>query len=128
MLSKVKEALKLQEDYLKDADIKRNAVVDGYTDFVFVNRFGENLNHETLNKALRRIVRDYNLEEIEKATKENREAILLPKISTHILRHMFPNYSVSVVNIKVRVDEVDDSSYAQHGDQRTDADTDDFSF
>lgn len=36
------------------------ATVDGYTNFIFINRFG-NLQHQgTLNKAIRRIVRDCN--------------------------------------------------------------------
>ena len=89
ILPQVREALDLEDDYLEKAEIKRKAVVDGYTDFVFVNRFGENLNQGTLNKALRRIARDYNLQEIDKAKEERREALLLPKISTRTLRHTF---------------------------------------
>ena len=32
--------------------------MDGYTDFIFVNRFGECQHQGTLNKAIRRIIRD----------------------------------------------------------------------
>lgn len=102
LLPQAKKALEMEKEYLEDAEIKCTAVVDGVTDFVFVNRFGENLNQGTLNKALRRIVRDYNLEEIEKSGKEKREALLLPKISTHILRHTFATRMVEKnVNAKV---------------------------
>lgn len=34
--------------------------VDGYTDIIFVNRFGNVQHQGTLNKALRRIIRDCN--------------------------------------------------------------------
>lgn len=94
--------MRLQREYLESAEIKCKAVVDGYTDFIFVNRFGDNLNQGTLNKALRRIVRDYNLSEIDKATKEKREPLLLSNISTHILRHTFATRMVeNGVNAKV---------------------------
>ncbi len=102
IIQQVEEALRLQREYLESAEIKCKAVVDGYTDFIFVNRFGGNLNQGTLNKALRRIVRDYNLSEIDKATKEKREPLLLPNISTHILRHTFATRMVeNGVNAKV---------------------------
>lgn len=107
LLPQAKEALEKNRKFLEEAEIKCRAVVDGYTDFIFVNRFGDNLHQGTLNKALRRIVRDYNLEEIDKATKEKREPVLLPKISTHILRHTFATRMVeNDVNIKVMQDEL----------------------
>ena len=34
--------------------------VDGYTDFIFINRFGQPQHQATLNKAIRRIIRDCN--------------------------------------------------------------------
>ena len=101
LLPQVKKAIEDERAYLEEAEIKCTAVVDGYTDFIFVNRYGENLNQGTLNKALRRIVRDYNLEEIDRANKERREPLPLPKISTHILRHTFATRMVEKnMNIK----------------------------
>lgn len=45
MLPRVKEALLKEKAYQKEAGIRCNAIIDGYTDFVFVNRFG-NTQHE----------------------------------------------------------------------------------
>ena len=41
----------------------------------------------SFNAILYGIVKNYNEEELKNAKKENRPAILLPKISNHILRH-----------------------------------------
>ena len=54
----------------------------------------------TLNKALRRIIRDCNQEILEKETKGN--AVLLPRFSCHILRHTFATRLCEAgVNMKV---------------------------
>lgn len=63
--------------------------VDGYTNFIFKNRFGEMLNPHVINRALERIIRDCNAEETERAEQERREPVLLPHFSAHNLRHTF---------------------------------------
>lgn len=63
--------------------------VDGYTNFIFKNRFGEMLTPHVINRALDRIIRDYNAEETEQAGQEHREPVLLPHFSAHNLRHTF---------------------------------------
>lgn len=60
------------------------ATIDGYTDFIFLNRFGQPQHQSTLNKAIRRIIRDCNDEQFLKT--ENPE-VLLPHFSCHSLRH-----------------------------------------
>lgn len=40
MLPKVKEAFLLEKKYQEECGLKCNVVVDGYTDFIFINRFG----------------------------------------------------------------------------------------
>lgn len=74
-------------------------MVDGYTNFIFINRFG-NLQHQgTLNKAIRRIVRDCNDMQLSKGRKN---PVLLPNFSCHSLRHTFTTRLVeSGINIKV---------------------------
>ena len=60
MLDEVKQAFLDEKHYQELNGLKCKVTVDGYTDFIFVNRFG-NLQHQgTLNKALRRIIRDCN--------------------------------------------------------------------
>ena len=58
-----------------------NAKIDGYSGFIFANRFGEILNPHVVNRAIIRIVRDANLEEGEHE--------VLPHFSVHNLRHTF---------------------------------------
>lgn len=60
MLPKVKEAFLKEKQLQEDFGIKCTATVDGYTDFIFINRFGGLQHQGTLNKALRRIIRDFN--------------------------------------------------------------------
>ena len=64
-------------------------VVDGYSGFIWTNRFGNVENPHCCNRAIERIIRDYNKEETEKAKAEKREALLLPHFSAHTLRHTF---------------------------------------
>lgn len=98
MLPKVKEALLIEKQYQEECEIKCNVSVDGYTDFIFVNRFGGVQNQATLNKALRRIIRDCNYEVMDVGEKD---AVTLPRFSNHILRHTFTTRMCEAgVNIK----------------------------
>lgn len=75
------------------------ATVDGYTDFIFVNRFGQPQHQATLNKAIRRIIRNCNDKQFLES--ENPE-VLLPHFSCHSLRHTFTTRMCEAgVNVKV---------------------------
>lgn len=86
MQPEVKEAFLLEKAYQEELGLKCNVSVDGYTDFIFINRFGETQHNGTLNKAIRRIVRDCN-DDILLKGEEN--PVLLPMFSCHNLRHSF---------------------------------------
>ena len=64
-------------------------MIDGYTDFVFFNRFGQPHNPAAVNREIDRLVLAYNAQEMEKAAEEDREPIILPDFSCHQLRHTF---------------------------------------
>ena len=65
------------------------AEIDGYSGFVFSNRFGE-VNHPSgVNRAIERIRVAHNTQEEIKAKKEQREAIIIPHFSCHQIRHTF---------------------------------------
>ena len=99
MLESVKEAFLLEKAYQEEVGISCNAQVDGYTNFVFVNRFGNVQHQGTLNKAIRRIIRDCNDAVL---LKEEEEPTLLPPFSCHSLRHTFATrLCENGVNIKV---------------------------
>lgn len=75
------------------------ATVDGYTDFIFINRFGQPQHQSTLNKAIRRIIRDCNDEQF---LKDDNPKVLLPHFSCHSLRHTFTTRMCEAgVNVKV---------------------------
>ena len=98
ILDVTKHALMEERKYQMTIGIRCNVVIDGYTDFIFVNRFGKTQHQGTLNKALRRIIRDCNNEQLEK---EKKNPVLLPRFSCHTLRHTFATRLVeSGVNIK----------------------------
>lgn len=99
MLPVVKEAFFMEKAYQEFNNLKCNVTIDGYTDFVFINRFGNVQHQGTLNKALRRIIRDCNDAQFEKKTKN---PVLLPAFSCHSLRHTFTTRMVEAgVNVKV---------------------------
>ena len=102
MLSEVRQALLNEREYQKDAEITCQVTIDGYTDFVFLNRYGNVHNPQTINRAISRIVQAHNIEEIELAEKNKREPIIIPHFSCHNLRHTFATrYCENENNIKV---------------------------
>lgn len=99
MLEFVKQAFIEERKYQMANGIRCNVKIDGYTDFIFVNRFGAAQHQGTLNKALRRIIRDCN-DEVLESNEEN--PVLLPRFSCHSLRHTFTTRMCEAgVNIKV---------------------------
>ena len=63
--------------------------IEGYSGFIWMNREGHVLCPHNLNRALDRIIRDYNDEEKVKARQERCKPVLLPHFSAHHLRHTF---------------------------------------
>lgn len=99
MLDVVKQAFIQERENQKFHDIECNVTVDGYTDFIFLNRHGNVQHQGTLNKALRRIIRDCNLEVLAKGESD---PVMLPRFSCHNLRHTFTTRLCEAgVNIKV---------------------------
>lgn len=99
MTEEVKAAF-LAEKYCQELNnLRCNVMVDGYTNFIFINRFGNVQHQGTLNKAIRRIIRDCNDKQLLKGRKNS---VLLPNFSCHSLRHTFTTRLVEAgVNIKV---------------------------
>ena len=99
MLGLVREAFIRERYFQQENDIRCVATVDGYTDFIFVNRFGAVQHQGTLNKAIRRIIRDCNDKVL---LKGEPNPVLLPHFSCHTLRHTFTTRMCEAgVNVKV---------------------------
>lgn len=101
MLADVRKALK--EEILRQFSEGRcKKEIDGYTDFVFYNRFGGVHNPMAINRAIVRIYKAYNEEEVKNAEKEHRESVLIPHFSVHNLRHTFcTRFCENETNVKV---------------------------
>ena len=99
MMDFVKEAFLKEKEYQEAMGVECKATVDGYTDFIFVNRLGNVQHQGTLNKAIRRIIRDCNDEVLMKGEDD---PVLLPHFSCHTLRHTFTTRMCEAgVNVKV---------------------------
>lgn len=87
MTEAVKCAFRLQKAYQELEGLESKDEIDGYDDFIFINRFGHVQHQGTLNKALRRIIRDYNVAAVARGIKDPND--LLPHFSCHVLRHTY---------------------------------------
>ena len=101
MLSEVKKAL--VEERLQQMQTGFNqTIVDGYSGFIFQNRYGDCLNAHCINRAIERISRDNNAEENALAKSQSREPELLPHFTVHNLRHTFcTRFCENETNLKV---------------------------
>lgn len=101
MFKEVKEALyELKLNQKQKGACK--SVIDGYSNFIFSNRFGLALSPHAINRAIERIVKAYNKVEMERSEKEKRTPVLLPHFSAHHLRHTFcTRFCEHETNLKV---------------------------
>lgn len=101
MLSEVREAL-LQERENQERFKLKSPTIDGYSNFVFLNREQNLHNPMTINRAIKRIIRDHNRDEVKLAEKEKREPLLIRDFSVHNLRHTFcTRFCENETNLKV---------------------------
>ena len=117
MLESVKEAFLMEKEYQQEAELSCSVKIDGYTDFIFINRFGNTQHQGTLNKAIRRIIRDCNDEILLKGN----DSVLLPPFSCHSLRHTFSTRLCEEgVNVKVIQEVLGHSDFSTTMDIYTD--------
>ena len=88
MLDDVRSTL-LAEKKKRRGRGKDKFTVDGYTDFIFLNRENKVFTPGAVFDAIQNITAAYNREEVLKAEAEKRDPVYLPKFSAHILRHTF---------------------------------------
>lgn len=88
MMDEVYEALQQEYEYQRENGFN-STTIDGMTGFIFCNRFGNVHNPQTVNRTIKRILENYNAEEVLNAKKERRQPIILPHFSCHHLRHTF---------------------------------------
>ena len=98
-----REISALKEEYEVQKENGFNStVIDGMTGFIFCNRFGNIHNPQTVNRTIKRILENYNAEEVVNAKKERRQPVIIPHFSCHHLRHTFcTRFCEKETNIKV---------------------------
>lgn len=101
MMSEVRKAL--EAEYAKQVEIGFNeTVIDGYSGFIFTNRFGSVYSPHAINRAIERIYKAYNRQENELAKEEHRPPLLIRHFSVHNLRHTFcTRFCENETNLKV---------------------------
>ena len=75
MMDAVYEAFKEEYEVQKENGFN-STVIDGMTGFIFCNRFGNIHNPQTVNRTIKRILENYNAEEVINAKKERRQLLL----------------------------------------------------
>lgn len=65
MLAEIKQALLNEKKYQEEVGLTCQVSIDGYTDFIFLNRNGFVHNSQTINIIIKRLTLAYNEEEIE---------------------------------------------------------------
>ena len=77
-------------------------IFDGYTGFIFQNRYGDPLSPHSVNRAIDRICAAYIEDETVLADQEGRDPVLIRHFSAHNLRHTFcTRFCENERNIKV---------------------------
>lgn len=85
MLPKVKEALLYEKRKQDLLGISCGMVIEGYTNFIFLNNKGMVLDYKKLNHKLDLICNEIN----DEIHKENPAALDFPHVHNHMLRHTF---------------------------------------
>lgn len=101
MLSDVKAALLTEYNLQRQVGFC-DEVIDGYSGFIFQNRYGTLLSPHDINRALERIYKACNEFEQEEAKKQNRQPVVIRHFSVHNLRHTFcTRFCENETNLKV---------------------------
>lgn len=87
MFDTVKDAFEMLHEEQKESGWN-DVEIDGMTGFIFCNRFGNVPNPQSVNRAIKRIIADYNAGEEVEAKKQHREAVLLPDFGTSSATHV----------------------------------------
>lgn len=90
------EVLKEEKNYHNFYNINSNVELDGYKNFIFLNRNGGFLSRELINRTIKRLVKECNNENVDGEVK-------VREFSCHLCRHSFATrLNESNVNLKAR--------------------------
>lgn len=88
LLKEVRECLRQEYVYQEQHGFCMDEI-EGYTGFIWKNRYGHVMNPKSINNAIKRIVSLYNCNSVAAAKKSNTKPVYLPIFSAHSMRHTF---------------------------------------
>ena len=94
ILPEVRKALEQERANQQELELVCEYEIDGISDFVFLNRFGQPQNPQTVNRAIKRISVAYNEAELERAEKQKRELNCTPFVRQYSI--LFRKWGVFV--------------------------------
>ena len=98
MLDEVKKAFLEEKERQDKTGIHCTFEIDGVSGFIFCSKYQGPLSSSSLNKAIARIVDDYNAEEELRAARNHVEPLFIPHVSCHNMRHTFATRLCEVEN------------------------------
>ena len=88
--------------YQQENGLVSTREIDGYSNFVFLDRFGTTYIQHNLDRALERIIKQYNEYARDLIEKKHSDVVMLPHFTCHNLRHTFcTRLCENETNIKV---------------------------
>mgnify|MGYP000912314325 CR=1 FL=1 len=101
MLLQVEEAL-CEEREIQKITGSNTSEIDGFSGFIFTNRYGQVISPACVNRIIERIIKASNAQEELLAQQEGREPNLIRHFSAHSLRHTFcTRFCENETNLKV---------------------------
>jgi integrase len=102
IIEDLRKQLLKQKEYQFELAIRHDYEVDGFKGFVFTTRYGKPYTQEAVNRTIRNIIEACNKQELERAGKEDRNPVILPRFSAHVFRHTFcTRFCENESNVKV---------------------------
>lgn len=89
MTSEVEMVLQQQRRYQKEMRIRDDIEIDGYSKFIFTTKLGNPFTNDAVGAILKRIIKQANIWEEERARKEKRSPVMVPEHTPHYWRHTF---------------------------------------
>jgi len=102
IVKEVRTALESVKKYQQENGLVSTREIDGYSNFVFLDRFGTTYIQHNLDRALERIIKQYNEYARDLIEKKHSDVVMLPHFTCHNLRHTFcTRLCENETNIKV---------------------------
>ena len=102
IVKEVRTALESVKKYQQENGLVSTREIDGYSNFVFLDRFGTTYIQHNLDRALERIIKQYKEYARDLIEKKHSDVVMLPHFTCHNLRHTFcTRLCENETNIKV---------------------------